>query len=127
MTKAKAHDVEAWLGDGHSLTAAQMRTLTDLWDTLTARGASADERQAVMSAALRLTGETATVVVADFGAQLEEKRVEQRAVLAALEYLAKTVVDPEARQGSSGVSTQRGFTELAGVDRMTVRKWLGLR
>jgi hypothetical protein len=119
-------EVEAWLGDGHGLTADQVRTLTEIAAGLSDREAPPLERLAVLSAARRVMVETPAEVVAEFGARLVQLRSDQQAALAALRYLAVTLVEPpEAKP--KGVRSQSGFATLAGVDRMTVLKWLGLR
>ena len=130
MTKAKPHPVEEWLGDNHGLTAEQVRTLTDLSDDLARRFPGPDgrtERDAILSAAHRVMIEPTVEVVADFGVRLTQARLEQRAVLLALEYLASTVVET-GNQGKRdrGPRSPTGFARLAGVDVMTVRKWRGL-
>jgi hypothetical protein len=123
-------EVEAWLGDGHGLDDRQVAEIQRQADQIAARYPDPDDEDArgtaLMVAYRVLTYEDPELVVADLGEKLSRNRRERRAVMVQLEQAASMLVEPpEARP--KGVRSQSGFATLAGVDRMTVLKWLGLR
>lgn len=133
MTKAKPHEVVAWLGDNHGLTAEQVAELVRVCDELAERYPKPGDkevrevaRSVVLEALRAVNPETA---VAEGGESLVWARKGVREALVSLEALALLLVVPPSEENPkpTGVQSQRGFADRAGVDRMTVLKWLGLR
>lgn len=125
-TKTQLHEIEAWLGDDHGLTAAQVEELRRTADDIDARWPGADDRgehEAAMIVAYRLLVEDPETVVAELaGARVRAQDAEARA-LAGLQQAAVSLIE----DGGRGIRSQSGYAARAGVDRMTVRDWLGLR
>jgi len=114
---AQRYEIEAWLG-GIEATAEQIETLMQVSDLVAARyGDDAQEQQtAAMSAALQ-------VVLGDdtldqIGARWRASRESERQSMAEL---------TGAMIAASQDMSQSEVGRVAGVDRMTVRKALGLR
>jgi hypothetical protein len=114
--------MEAWLGDDHGLTGEQLGELQHTTDDIAARWPDEDdrdEREAALTAAYRLmAGDDG--VVEELGQALADARTAELRALAGLQQAALTLVQ-------TGRDTESGFGRRAGVDRMTVRKWLGKR
>jgi len=133
MTKAKAQqrgEVEVWLGDDHGLDDGQVAELRRQASLIAARypdPGDASEREAALSAAREvLTADDPGTVVAGMGDELGQARSSQRMALVRIEQAAAMLVEPPESK-PKGVRSQSGFAKTAGVDRMTVLKWLGLR
>lgn len=136
MTKAKPqkHDVEAWLGDNHNLDAFDVTELQRQADLIAARYPNPDdehEREVALTAALEVVVDAGDpeAVVAGMGRDLAAARSQERAAWVRLGQAASMLVELPSMENPSpkGVRSQRGFAKAAGVDRMTVLKWLGLR
>ena len=116
------YEIEAWLGDNHSLTDDQIDDLVTTADDIAARYPDeddADEREAALTVAYRvMSGDDA--VVDELAAGLLAARVAEAGALAGLRQAAMTLIP-------RGEETQAGFARRAGVDRMAVRSWLGQR
>ncbi|MFJ8871104.1 hypothetical protein ACIRD6_35795 [Streptomyces sp. NPDC102473] len=113
------HELEAWLGDDHGLTSEQLDELLTEADEIEERYPDADdqaERDAALSAAYRLRVEPVEEVLADFNRQRADARAAEAAASAGLQQAAQSVIH-------TGHFSEAGFARVAGVDRMTVRKW----
>lgn len=122
MRATQRHDMEAWLGDDHGLTGEQVGELQHTADDIAARWPDEDdrdEREAALTAAYRLMAGDDDVVE-ELGQVLADARSTELRALAGLQQAAITLV-PTHRE------SEAGFGRRAGVDRMTVRKWLGKR
>lgn len=113
-------DVERWLKSAHGLAAQQAEQLArDVAD----RYLGFDEvpaRQAALDAGCRLLlGDEA--VVAELAAELAKARAADLHARAGLQQAALMIVEP----GTRGDRSEAAFARRAGVDRMTMRKWLG--
>jgi hypothetical protein len=115
------YELEAWLGDDHGLTDDQVAELLEIASDLDERHPDYDnseEREAALTVAYRLlsapyeSGE----LVKGLGRELLQARQAERNALAALRQAATMLTESEA-----------GFARAAGIDRMTVRAWLGKR
>ncbi len=128
MTTTQRYEIEAWLGDDHGLTDDQVTELTRIADEIAARFPDPDdqpERDAALGAAVQLMGDTEPDLVVDsLRTDLTAARMAKRAATAAIQQAALMVI--RNRRGAE-VDTEAGFARRAGVDRMTVRDWLGLR
>lgn len=131
------HEIEAWLGDDHGLTDDQVDELARISDEIYERycapdddvddpemveadlaQASQDERDDALTTAYQLLlGEPN--VTSKLASDLVRARQATNRALAGLRQAARMTVAP------AGDDTEAGFARLAGVDRMTVRKWLG--
>ncbi|PXY20329.1 hypothetical protein [Prauserella endophytica] len=121
------YELDAWLGD-HDLTDDQLRDLLDAANEIEERYPEPDdseERDAALVTAYRLMIADPETVVDDLGADLLRARQAEAAALAGIRHAATALVriDRSAR----GIESQAGFAERVGVDRMTVRDWIGLR
>lgn len=117
------YELEAWLGDDHGLDEDQLAELLDISDEIAERypdEGDQPERDAALSAAYRLMVEPVEDVLADYGKQRSDARTAASAASAALQQAARTVV-------ADGKLSEAGFSRVAGVDRMSVRKWLDKR
>lgn len=115
----KRHELTAWLGDDHTLTEDQFTDLLWQADEIEAHYPDPDdhdERAAALTVAYQLIAGSGDVV-GDLAAALADARTRQLRALAGLERAAIITI-PAAE-------TESGFARRAGVDRMTVRKWLG--
>jgi hypothetical protein len=119
------YELEAWLGDDHGLTAEQVTELLATAGDIEQRYPDPDdndERQAALTTAYRLmTGYGQAIV--DLNEQLMRARVEEARALAGIRQAALTLIRP----GGRGIESEQGFALCVGVDRMTVRGWLGKR
>ena len=117
------YELEAWLGDDHGLDEDELAELLGISDEIAERYPDEDdqpERDAALSAAYRLMVEPVEDVLADYGKQRSDARTAASAASAALQQAARTVV-------AEGKLSEAGFSRVAGVDRMSVRKWLDKR
>jgi hypothetical protein len=115
------YELEAWLGDDHGLSDDQIDDLLIEATEISERYPDADdqaERDAALVAAYRLLTEDAGTVVADLATARSNARAAEVVALAGLQQTAVTLIE-------RGKATESGFARQAGVDRMTVRKWLG--
>ena len=115
------HEILAWLGDDHTLTADQLDEFTTAADEIEQQYPDPDdqdEAQAALIAAYRLLVEDRTAVVRELSAQLASARRAEQLAVAGLKQAAKQLIDARQR-------TEAGFAREAGVDRMTVRAWRG--
>jgi hypothetical protein len=129
MTKAKTRgEVEVWLGDGHGLDDSQVAELRRQAGLIADRYPDDEaEREVALTAALELLTEgDPEATVAGMGRDLAASRSQERAALVRIEQAASMLVEPPELK-PKGVRSQSGFARAAGVDRMTVLKWLGLR
>lgn len=125
------YELEAWLGDDHGLTDEQITELMRVSDEIEQRySEDGDEdresREAALTVAYRLMVEDAETVVRDLSAALWQARLAEARALAGLRQGALTLVKDPGK-GARGIRTQQGYADRAGVTRMTVRDWLGLR
>jgi len=117
------YELEAWLGDGHGLNEDELTELLDQANEIEERYPDPDdqaERAAALTAAYRLMTEPVEDVLADYGKQRSDARAAASAASAALQQAARTVVAEEKL-------SEAGFSRVAQVDRMSVRKWVGKR
>lgn len=113
------YELEAWLGDDHGLTEGQIEELLGQADEVGARsGDDHDEAREALTAAYRLMREGVDTVVADLAQRRAAARAAEIDAVAGLRQIAITLIE-------RGDATEAGFARQAGVDRMTVRKWLG--
>jgi hypothetical protein len=119
---AQRHEIEAWLGDDHGLTDAQVGQLVTIADDLAGQypdPGDADLRDAALTAAYRVTAGDVSVV-GELAAQRVAARLAEARALAGLRQAALCLISARAE-------TEAGFAKRAGVDRMAVRGWLGKR
>jgi hypothetical protein len=119
------HELIAWLGNDHSLTDQQITELVTIANEINDRYPAPDdqpERDAALQTALwLLDGDMEPGPVVDkLADDLLKARQAQSAALAGLQQAAHTLV-------ATGQWSENGFAADAGIDRMTVRKWLGKR
>ncbi|WP_331764767.1 hypothetical protein [Streptomyces sp. NBC_01238] len=115
------YELEAWLGNDHGLTDDQIDELLVQADEIDTRcGGDPDEAREALTAAYRLMREDTDIVVAELAQSLTAARAAELDALAGLRQAAITLI-------GSGDATESGFAKQAGIDRMTVRKWLGKR
>lgn len=122
MTTTQRYEIEAWLGDNHSLTDQQIDELTATADQIADRYPDPDdrdEREAALTAAYRLMSGDPNLVN-ELAADLATARSAEVRALAGLRQAALTVIP--ARD-----ETESSFARRVGVDRMAVRSWLGKR
>ncbi len=115
------YELEAWLGDDHGLDEDELAELLRTAEEIDERYPDEDdqaERDAALSVACRLMTEPVEDVLADYGKQRSDARAAASAASAALQQAARTTV-------VNGKLSEAGFSRVAGVDRMSVRKWLG--
>lgn len=118
------HEMEAWLGDNHGLNNNQITELIDTAAELAKNypgDGQAQEREEVLTAVYRLMVEPAEDVVRDLAIDLTMARMAAARAGVALQYAAKYCIHDNAR----GIHSEAGFAIRAGVDRMTVRNWIG--
>lgn len=138
----QTHEIEAWLGDDHGLTDEQVEELRRVAEDIYARyctpdpdvddpemveadlaQATEDERDAALRVAYEvLTGHTD--VVDRLARELSAARAALSATMAGLRQAALMTVDVGQR-GRKHPHSENAFATRAGVDRATVRKWLG--
>lgn len=132
MTKQRS-ELDAWLG-------AARGTLGAVVDSRQAERVAAEifnrypddktEREVALTAALELLVEgDPEATVAGMGRDLAAARSQERAAQLRLGQVASMLVEAPSMENPNpkGVRSQSGFAKAAGVDRMTVLKWLGLR
>ncbi|MCX5441247.1 hypothetical protein [Streptomyces sp. NBC_00063] len=113
------YELEAWLGDDHGLAEDQLEELLAQADGINARfDGDQDRAREGLTVAYRLMRECPTAVVADLAQRRDAARAAELDALAGLQQAAITLIE-------RGDATESGFARQAGVDRMTVRKWLG--
>lgn len=136
MTKAKAQrsEAEAWMRSakatlgahphlGHARAERIAAQIVNRYPSLDDEAA----RDAAVAAAYEvLVADNPESVVAGMGDELGRARSLQRMALVRIEQAASMLVEPPESK-PKGVRSQSGFARAAGVDRMTVLKWLGLR
>jgi hypothetical protein len=122
MTATERHEILAWLGDNPGLTDNQIADLMSIADDLAERYEDDREgRDAALTVAYRLMVEPVEDVVAELASELTAARVAEANAGAALQVAAKICIHDNAR----GIHSEAGFARAAGVDRMTVRNWIG--
>lgn len=117
------YELEAWLGDDHGLTGEQLTELLDQANEIEERYPDEDdqaERDAALTAAYRLMSGEQGAVIDELAKQLTTARAVEARALAGLGQAARILIP-------AGEMSEAGFANKAGVDRMTVRKWLGKR
>lgn len=113
------YELEAFLGDDHGLTEGQIAELLAKADEIEERcDADPDEMNEEFVAAYRLMREEPDAIVAELAQRRLEAIVAEANALAGLRQAAIVLI-------GRGDATEAGFARQAGVDRMTVRKWLG--
>ncbi|WP_112469405.1 hypothetical protein [Streptomyces triticisoli] len=113
------YELEAWLGDDHGLNDDQISELLAQADEIEERcDGDQDEMREELVTAYRLMIEEPDTVVAELAERRVAASVAEANALAGLRQAATTLI-------GRGDATEAGFARQAGVDRMTVRKWLG--
>lgn len=113
------HELEAWLGDDHGLDEDQMDELLRQADEIEDRcDGDEDEMREAFTAAYRLMVEDSGSVVAELANKRLAASVAEANALAGLRQAAITLI-------GRGDENESSFARKGGVDRMTVRKWLG--
>lgn len=114
------YEVEAWLGSDHGLTSEQITQLVDAGAEILTRYPDPDdqaERDAALTIAYRLLVEDPQVVMADLAAEVSQViTAKSRAYAAARQFVVSRV---------PGTVSEAGFARTVGVDRQSVRSWLG--
>lgn len=121
------HEIEAWLGDDHGLTPGQVEALREASDVIAARYPDPDdraEREAALTVARRILTEDPALVVAELADARRKARETLARVTAGLWQAAVMTVDVGVR-GRKHSDSENAFAVRAGVDRKTVRTWLG--
>ena len=123
------HEMEAWLGDDHGLTEEQITELMRTADEIGERYPDPDDqedRDAALSAAYELMVRDPGEVIAEQAGRIEQGRTLERRGLAGAR---QTVITLEARGelDPRGKINESSLARTFGVDRMTVRSWLGKR
>ncbi|GHH57648.1 hypothetical protein [Lentzea cavernae] len=139
MKPLQTYKMEAWLGDDHGLTDDQVEQLRQISDEIYARyctpdpdgddpemeeadlaQASQEERDVALQTAYRLLlGDEG--VIAELTRDRAAARREEARAAAGLRQAALMVIEPGTRHDRS----EAAFARRVGVDRMTMRKWLG--
>ncbi|MFE9372232.1 hypothetical protein ACFYM2_21030 [Streptomyces sp. NPDC006711] len=117
------YELEAWLGDDHGLTGDQIDELLHTADDIAEQYPDADDRddrEAALTAAYRLMTEAPEELIAELASERVNARLAEQKAFISLRQIAVTRIN-------SGDATEAGFAKQAGIDRMTVRKWLGKR
>lgn len=139
MKPTQTHEIEAWLGNDHGLTDDQVEELRQIADDIYARYCTPDEdaddpevveadlaqaseaeRQVALQTAYRLLRGDEKVV-AELARELAIARQEEARAKAGLQQAALMMIEP----GTRGERSEAAFSRRVGVDRMTMRKWLG--
>ncbi len=115
-------DVQGWLDSPHGLAPQQADQLAHQVATRLPGDTDRTARQAALDAGRRLMLGDATVV-AELANQLAAARAADLHARAVLQQAALMMVEP----GTRGARSEAAFARRAGVDRMTMRKWLGKR
>ncbi len=119
-------ELEAWLRDNDkgTVTDEQAAVLLAAADEIEARHPEASpERAGAFEAAHFLMFNGSAIVVDVLANRLRKARQVEAEALAGLQQAALTVIQPDGRD----VESEYGFAKYSGIDRMTVRKWLGKR
>ena len=120
-TTVQQYELEAWLGDDHGLNEDQIAALLAKADEIDERcDGDPDEMGEELAAAYRLMGEPAGDVVKELADRRLAASVAEANDLAGLRQAAIVLIE-------RGDFTESGYARAAGVDRMTVRKWIGKR
>lgn len=122
------HELDARLGDDHGLTEDQITGLLATAGDIEKRYPDPDdrdEREAAFVIAYRLMTTDPETVADDLAGDLVRARSAESRALAGIRQAAVTVVRVD--RAARGIESQAGFADRFGVDRMTVRGWLGLR
>ncbi|WP_328313071.1 hypothetical protein OG432_24330 [Streptomyces sp. NBC_00442] len=117
------YELEAWLGDDHGLTDDQIDELLRTADDIAERYPDEDDkddREASLTAAYRLMTESSEELIAELANERANARLAERKAFVGLRQIAVTRINNDD-------ATEAGFAKQAGIDRMTVRKWLGKR
>lgn len=115
------YELEAFLGDDHGLDEDQIAELLAKADEIEERcDADPDEMSEELVAAYRLMRENPGDVVKELAERRLAASIAEFNALAGLRQAAIVLIE-------RGDFTESGFSRAAGVDRMTVRKWLGKR
>ena len=113
------YELEAWLGDDHGLTDEQIDELLSQGDQIADRcDGDEDEMREELVTAYRLMHEPSGGVVKELADRRLAASVAEVNALAGLRQAAIVLIE-------RGDFTESGFARAVGVDRMTVRKWLG--
>lgn len=123
------HEMEAWLGDDHGLTEEQITELMRTADEIGERYPDPDDqedRDAALFAAYELMVRDTDEVIAEQAGRIEQGQTLERRGLAGAR---QTVITLEARGelDPRGKINESSLARTFGVDRMTVRRWLGKR
>lgn len=123
------HEMEAWLGDDHGLTEEQITELMRTADEIGERYPDPDDqedRDAALFAAYELMVRDPDEIIAEQAGRIEQGRTLERRGLAGAR---QTVITLEARGelDPRGKINESSLARTFGVDRMTVRRWLGKR
>lgn len=117
------HELVAWLGDNHGLTDDAIDELLTITQEIDRRYPDIDDRAdkdvALTTAYQLMTGDPGAVID-HLSAALLGARAAESAALAGIQQAAHQLI-------STGQWSENGLALRAGVDRMTVRKWLGKR
>lgn len=117
------HEILAWLGDDHGLTADQIGTLTRAADEIGERYPdpdNANEREAALTVAYRLMVEDPRGVLAELAHDRQRAALAEQLAMVGLRQAAVTLIPSE-------IMSESGFARSAYLNRMSVRGWLGKR
>lgn len=118
------HELIAWLGEGQSdLLDEAVTQLFATANDIEARILDPIAREGALEAALYLLKNGSEIVVSVLSRRLHDARIAETKALAALRQAAVTII----HEGGRHAESEYGFAEASGIDRMTVRKWLGKR
>lgn len=115
------YELAAWLGNDHGLNDDQTNDLLTQANEIEDRYPDPDDRdeaEAALTAAYRLMTEDPGDVVSELAAALTTARSAQTAALAGLRQAANQLIPV-------GDRSEAGFAREVGVDRQSVRTWLG--
>ena len=113
------YELIAWIGDDHGLADDQIDEL--LHEAETIADEYEDDQQGAaeaLTAAYRLMTEAPEDLVNELATRRTNAVIEQANATAGLRQIAITRIN-------NGDATEAGFARQVGVDRMTVRKWIG--
>lgn len=120
-TVMQRYELDAWLGDDHGLNEDEIAELLAKADEIEERcDADPDEMSEELVTAYRLLREDSGAVVQELADRRLAASVAEINALAGLRQAAIVLI-------GRGEFTESGFARAAGVDRMTVRKWIGKR
>ncbi|MGW7350929.1 hypothetical protein [Streptomyces sp. NPDC054784] len=120
MTRTQQYEIEAWLGHNHGLTAEQIGELAAVARRLDERYSDDQraEKEAALTAAYRILAGDEEAVAEIASSLAAAREVHARAMAEA--WVAAELLIP-------GHATESGLAKRFGLDRMTIRKWLGKR